>query len=209
MLQKTLFSTLAGIAVGMLCWILTHSLWCIAPALVVLVAVFFLLDHIKTPVQGLDALSLQVGNDPDEILTSLREQAQKINACMGTLPHADVDTRLCSIETTLQSMYEYLQANREDAHKLRKLVKYYLPTLLSLLLFCKEYGQGDEEWMSKFRENLRQTDTALQSMAKQLYQHQKVTTQADMDVMVQMMQRDGHLQAFGSPQAKKEDPSHE
>lgn len=108
-----------------------------------------------------------------------------------------VKTSLVSIEGTVNLILKDIVSDPSDAPQVRRLMSYYLPTLIKLSDFYQRLeeqgGSGENVETSKARieENLTVLDSALKKQLDLLYENDALDISSDITVMEQMLSQEG------------------
>lgn len=129
-----------------------------------------------------------------EVLEQIRTEANAIDEYVMT-------RRLQSIDDLVRRMLQAVADDPDKAGRMRKFMNYYLPTIVKLLQSyrtMKRRGVSYSE-MTATRENLiHALDMILQASQKQLdamYQDNILDMSMDIDVLEQMLKRDGYMES--------------
>ncbi len=140
-------------------------------------------DHAKEVVANGLSLLEQIGEERDEIGEYVMTR------------------RLKELDELVRKMLQTVVEHPDETSRLRKFISYYLPTTLKLLQSyrtMKVRGVSYSE-MTATRDHLIQAlDKILQAAQKQLdamYKDDMLDMSADMDVLEQMLKRDGYMES--------------
>lgn len=128
-----------------------------------------------------------------ELLSQIAQERNAIDEYVMT-------RRLKDLDEIVRKMLQTVVEDPSDAPRMRKFMSYYLPTTLKLLQSyrtMKERGVSYNE-VTATRENLiHALDKILQAAQKQLdalYENDMLDMTTDMDVLEQMLRRDGYIE---------------
>ncbi len=151
-----------------------------------------------------DAPRPSSGNrDVDALCLQIETDASHIRSVADLLP-ADREAtiaRLRSISSTLDKIAKNLQADPSDLQDCRRLANYYLPVIQKLCdkyVFLTSQSTGDTEEAknrSELKTQIEDTfvgiDSALKKQLDALYQNDSLDISTDIEVLSQMLRRDG------------------
>ncbi len=142
--------------------------------------------------QAVDALCMQIEAD-----------AAHIRSVAELLPSVteNIAVRLRSIGSTLDKIAKNLQEDPSDLPDCRRLANYYLPVIQKLcdkyvFLIRQSTGDADAaktrtELKAKIEDAFAGIDSALKKQLDALYQNDSLDISTDIDVLKQMLRRDG------------------
>ena len=110
---------------------------------------------------------------------------------------ANVQSSLLSIDGTVEKILAAIQDDPKKAPMVRKLMSYYLPTLIKLADYYRKLelqgGEGENiaGSMDRIEENLGQLDLALRKQLDLMYERDALDISTDITVMENMLAREG------------------
>ncbi len=141
--------------------------------------------------------------DADALCTQIETDASHIRSVADLLP-ADrevIAARLRSVSSTLEKIAKNLQADPSDLQDCRRLANYYLPVIQKLcdkyvFLLSQSTGDAEEaktrtELKDKIEDTFAGIDSALKKQLDALYQNDSLDISTDIEVLSQMLRRDG------------------
>ena len=147
---------------------------------------------------ALKRLKANTGNpDVDQLLTQGREMIAEIRKENDLIPDESLSAKLDDLEENCAAIFQAVYENPARAPQIRKFMDYYLPTTLKMV---KSYRKLDERNlpMAEAKEAQHRIDDALgvvitgcQKMLKNLYKDDMLDIATDIDVLEQMLKRDG------------------
>lgn len=147
---------------------------------------------------ALERLKANTGNpDVDQLLTQGREMIAEIRKENDLIPDESLSAKLDDLEENCAAIFQAVYENPARAPQIRKFMDYYLPTTLKMV---KSYRKLDERNlpMAEAKEAQHRIDDALgvvitgcQKMLKNLYKDDMLDIATDIDVLEQMLKRDG------------------
>lgn len=181
-----------------------------------------LIETMATPLEGLHTENgervkeepvTQVGTPEDqrakEVVANGLELLSQIAAERDTIDEYVMTRRLKDLDELVRKMLQTVVDDPNEVSRLRKFMSYYLPTTLKLLQSyrtMKSRGVSYSE-MTTTRENLiHALDMILQAAQKQLdamYKDDMLDMSADVDVLEQMLHRDGYMESVLSQSLKE------
>lgn len=137
-----------------------------------------------------------------ELLSQIAQERNAIDEYVMT-------RRLKDLDEIVRKMLQTVVDDPSDAPRMRKFMSYYLPTTLKLLQSyrtMKERGVSYSE-ITATRENLvHALDKIIQAAQKQLdalYENDLLDMSTDMDVLEQMLRRDGYMESAFAEAARE------
>lgn len=181
-----------------------------------------LIETMATPLEGLHTENgervkeepvTQVGTPEDqrakEVVANGLELLSQIAAERDAIDEYVMTRRLKDLDELVRKMLQTVVDDPNEVSRLRKFMGYYLPTTLKLLQSyrtMKSRGVSYTE-MTATRENLLHAlDMILQAAQKQLdamYKDDMLDMSADVDVLEQMLHRDGYMESVLSQSLKE------
>lgn len=141
--------------------------------------------------------------DVDALCLQIETDAAHIRSVADLLP-ADREAtsiRLQSVGSTLEKIAKNLQADPSDLQDCRRLASYYLPVIQKLcdkyvFLISQSTGDAEEaktrtELKAKIEDTFAGIDSALKKQLDALYQNDSLDISTDIEVLSQMLRRDG------------------
>lgn len=147
-------------------------------------------------------------NDKGEFTDYLK----KLRQADEDIEDRDVSEKIFSLEKVATNIFTYVEDHPEKRPEIRKFVNYYLPTTLKLL---ESYSRIEKAGvtgknMQTAKENIEVTLDKLvkgfEEQLDQLYQAEAMDISSDIDVLEQMMKKDGfsdHQNGFGTATSGK------
>ena len=156
---------------------------------------------------------IQVGTPEDqrakEVVAGGLDLLSQIAAEREQIDEFVMTRRLKDLDELVRKMLQTVVDDPNEASRMRKFMSYYLPTTLKLLQSyrtMKTRGVSYSE-MTTTRENLiHALDMILQAAQKQLdamHKDDMLDMSADMDVLEQMLKRDGYMESVLSESLKE------
>ena len=205
MIKRAALSAGAAIATGIICWLFTKSVLCLLPAILVCAIVFVILD--KTAAQE-QTQELAYEVSPQGRLNKLKVQRSEMARLTAQVADTDISQNLTKMMASLHTVIMYLEKNTFEVSKVSKLIEHHMPDLLKALELYLSYREYDPAWAEKFSQHVGRMEKALFQMPKQLYQHDVLSANTDMDVAVTILKKDGYL-ADPLRQGQTEENKHE
>ncbi len=106
-------------------------------------------------------------------------------------------SRLASIERTTDNILSAVRSDPREAPKVRRLISYYLPTLIKLASYYKmleeQGGEGEnaKSSMKRIEDNTATLDSALKKQLDLLYENDALDISTDITVMESMLAQEG------------------
>ena len=133
----------------------------------------------------------------DSAVQEGRAYLAQLERIRGEIKAACVQTGLLSIDGTVQKILAAIQDDPRKAPMVRRLMGYYLPTLIKLADYYRklELQGGDGEniagSMERIEENLTVLDLALRKQLDRMYERDALDITTDIIVMENMLAREG------------------
>lgn len=114
-----------------------------------------------------------------------------------------VTARLMSIEDTTDKILSAIRSDPKEAPQVRRLISYYLPTLIKLAEYYQKLelqgGEGENARgsMERIEKNLGTLDLALKKQLDLLYENDALDISTDITVMEGMLAREGLSESLG------------
>lgn len=156
---------------------------------------------LSTPDKTLESLKKVEGEtgDPeiDELLSRGREMIQEIRKENDLIPDSSLSDKLDKLENQCAEIFRAVYDKPHKASQIRKFMEYYLPTTLKMV---KGYRMLDERGVTgaEATSAKNRIDDALlvvlqgcEKMLDKLYQDDVLDLTTDIDVLEQMLKRDG------------------
>lgn len=150
----------------------------------------------EKPVTTGDALADSAVREGREYMASIRQIRGKISS-------RAVAERLSSIEDTTGKILSAVGSDPKEAPKVRRLISYYLPTLIKLAdyyrLLEEQGGDGENarSSMARIEQNLGVLDQALKKQLDILYENDALDISTDITVMEGMLAQEGLSESLG------------
>ncbi|MEA4920529.1 MAG: 5-bromo-4-chloroindolyl phosphate hydrolysis family protein [Clostridiaceae bacterium] len=126
-----------------------------------------------------------------------RENLKALAAIREMITSQNVKDSLSSIESTVSKIMDAIQNDPKKAPRVRRLMSYYLPTLIKLADYyekLEEQGESGENItgsMARIAQNLLTLDSALKKQLDLLYESDAVDISTDITVMENMLAQEG------------------
>ena len=156
-----------------------------------------LTTHNKEP-ESLQKVQTDTGNpEVDELLTRGREMIREIRSENDLIPDESLSAKLDELENYCAEIFRAVYKKPAKAPQIRKFMEYYLPTTLKMVKSYRQLGERDAR-SDENRKARRRIDDALgvvndgcRHMLDQLYRDDMLDLTTDIDVLEQMLKRDG------------------
>ena len=108
---------------------------------------------------------------------------------------------IANIEDGTSEIFQAINEKPEKAGKIRKLLDYYLPTVLKMLQSYSELnekqvvGKEVDEAKARIKSTLQAVGDGLDKLKKSIYRDDVLDITTEMDVMEQMLRRDGFTES--------------
>ncbi len=156
-----------------------------------------LTTHNKEP-ESLQKVQADTGNpEVDELLTRGREMIKEIRHENDLIPEESLSAKLDELENACAEIFRAVYDKPAKAPQIRKFMDYYLPTTLKMvknyrLLGERDYGnEENRKARARIDEALGVVNTGCRHMLDQLYRDDMLDITTDIDVLEQMLKRDG------------------
>lgn len=147
-----------------------------------------------------------VNPDPIEntlILAEMEKEAMMQMHALNELNQGIEDEKISQdldeIVSAIKQIFKYLREHPEDTSSIRKLLAYYLPALIELLETYAHYETLSEP-KEKVKDTAREIEGAVEMMKQaihhkyeELYHHQMIDANAEIEVLKTMLHQDGLL----------------
>jgi len=136
-------------------------------------------------------------SEVDELLARGRSVIQQIRRENDLIPDASLSAKLDTLEKMCGSIFQAVYADPSKAGQIRKFMDYYLPTTLKMVRSYRMIDERNvplEEAQSAKRridEALGVVNSGCQKMLRNLYKDDMLDITTDIDVLEQMLKRDG------------------
>jgi len=156
-----------------------------------------LTTHNKEP-ESLKKVLVDTGNpEVDELLTRGREMILEIREENAKIPDESLSAKLDELENQCAEIFRAVYDKPAKAAQIRKFMDYYLPTTLKMVKSYRLLGERDYGSAESFKARQR-IDEALgvvikgcHNMLDNLYRDDMLDIATDIDVLEQMLKRDG------------------
>lgn len=156
-----------------------------------------LTTHNKEP-ESLKKVQTDTGNpEVDELLNRGREMIKEIRRENDLIPDESLSAKLDELENYCAEIFRAVYKKPAKAPQIRKFMEYYLPTTLKMVKSYRQLGERDAK-SEENRRARRRIDDALgvvndgcRHMLDQLYRDDMLDLSTDIDVLEQMLKRDG------------------
>jgi len=163
--------------------------------------------------ESMKSINVDTGNpDVDDLLFRGRELITQISAEKKRIPDASLTAKLDQLERQCADIFQAVYNNPKKAPQIRRFMDYYLPTTLKMVTGFRVFGDrnmsGAETIAAKQRieEALGVVLKGCQKMLDNLYRDDVLDITTDIDVLEQMLKRDGLTESdlsFAAMQAKQ------
>lgn len=146
-------------------------------------------------------IETQTYSNNTDILAEMKKEAflqiDLLNQRNKEITNEKISQNLNEIVKTIEMIFAYLQEYPDDVLSIRKILSYYLPTLLDLLQTYARYETFIEpdaqlkETSIKIEEAVEMMKEAIDHKYEDLYQNQMIDANADIKVLKKMLQQDG------------------
>ena len=126
-----------------------------------------------------------------------RKYLEQLDALRGNIEDPVMKEKLFSIDSTVESIISAIKADPKKAPRVRRLMGYYLPTLIKFAGYFSELedkkgaGQNVDTTLTRIRDNTGLLDEALKKQLDLLYESDALDISADIAVMENMLAREG------------------
>lgn len=151
----------------------------------------------KTP-ESLKKVEGDTGNpEVDELLEKGREMIAEIRKENDLIPDANLSGKLDALENYCAEIFRVVYDKPHKASQIRKFMEYYLPTTLKMVRghrMLEERGITGQEAMyarNRIEDALGVVLQGCEKMLDKLYQDDVLDLATDIDVLEQMLKRDG------------------
>ena len=160
----------------------------------------------KSPSQkAREAEELPLSGDAqaDEVIMKGQEMLSAIRRANVAIPDAKLSAQMDQLENKCAQIFKTVAEKPGKAPQIRKFMNYYLPTTLKMLESYQkmsERGVSESEMTNAHNTLTRGLDMVLQACQKQLdnlYRDTMLDVSTDIDVLEQMLRRDGFTASFG------------
>ena len=156
-----------------------------------------LTTHNKEP-ESLQKVQADTGNpEVDELLNRGREMIREIRSENDKIPEESLSAKLDELERCCAEIFRAVYDKPAKAPQIRKFMEYYLPTTLKMvknyrLLGERDYGGAEtRKARQRIDEALGVVNDGCHHMLDQLYRDDMLDITTDIDVLEQMLKRDG------------------
>jgi len=146
----------------------------------------------------LDHINTKTGDDTaNQILTSGQSMVREIRECNAVIADEDITRQLYDIENMCVQIFKTVADEPSEAPQIRKFMNYYLPTTVKML---KNYRTMQERGVSPaemrdahdaLTRGLSMIQTTCHKQLDSLYKDNIMDVSTDIDVLEQMLKRDG------------------
>ncbi len=156
-----------------------------------------LTTHNKEP-ESLKKVQADTGNpEVDELLTRGREMITEIRTENDRIPDESLSAKLDELENACAEIFRAVYDKPAKAPQIRKFMEYYLPTTLKMvknyrLLSERDFGDSENaKARQRIDEALGVVNNGCRHMLEKLYRDDMLDITTDIDVLEQMLKRDG------------------
>ena len=152
----------------------------------------------EKPPESLKNITVETGNpEVDALLAKGREMITELHAENKLIEEPSLNAKLTRLENQSAEVFRAVYDKPSKAGQIRKFMDYYLPTTLKLVKGYRmlgernEAGQGSQQARSRIDEGLGVVLHGCQKMLDNLYRDDVLDMTTDIDVLEQMLKRDG------------------
>ena len=156
-----------------------------------------LTTHNKEP-ESLQKVQADTGNpEVDELLTRGREMIREIRLENDRIPEESLSAKLDELENYCAEIFRAVYQKPAKAPQIRKFMEYYLPTTLKMVKNYRLLGERDltnrenQKARQRIDDALGVVNDGCRHMLEQLYRDDMLDLTTDIDVLEQMLKRDG------------------
>lgn len=156
-----------------------------------------LTTHNKEP-ESLKKVQVDTGNpEVDELLTRGREMILEIRRENDLIPEESLSAKLDELENYCAEIFRAVYQKPGKAPQIRKFMEYYLPTTLKMVKNYRLLGERDlsnpanRQARQRIDDALGVVNDGCRHMLEQLYKDDMLDLTTDIDVLEQMLKRDG------------------
>ncbi len=138
--------------------------------------------------------------DVEEIVLEGRTMRERLHHLNEKITDDEVSRLIENIETTHQAILDYVQTHPESCTSLRKYMKYYVPSILELLVHYDELehqqfsGSNASNSRQRITELLKTADKAFKKQLDSLLDMQAMDITVEAKVLENLMSREGLLE---------------
>ena len=147
----------------------------------------------------------------DDVITKGQQMVREIREANDAIPDPDITRQLYDIENICIQIFKTVSETPAKAPQIRKFMNYYLPTTTKMLQSYRTMQErgvsgGDlREAREALGRGLGMIRTACQKQLDSLFKDNIMDVSTDIDVLEQMMKRDGFSQEGGTDNAPQLD----
>ncbi len=156
-----------------------------------------LTTHNKEP-ESLQKVQADTGDpEVDALLTRGREMIQEIRTENDKIPDESLSAKLDELENACAEIFRAVYDKPAKAPQIRKFMEYYLPTTLKMVKNYRLLGERDlgnaenQQARQRIDDALGVVNDGCRHMLVQLYKDDMLDITTDIDVLEQMLKRDG------------------
>ena len=148
----------------------------------------------------------------DSAVEDCRKYLTQLDALRDGIRDESMKKSLVSIDNTVENIINAIKADPKKASRVRRLMGYYLPTLIKFAGYFAELegqqgaGQNVDTTIARIRENTALLDEALKKQLDLMYESDALDISADIAVMENMLAREGLGSADFDLDKKEEAP---
>lgn len=163
-------------------------------------------DH---PYKEMEEIKPTGNEGSDSVITKGQEMLREIREVNDAIPDATLSRQMYELERLCVQIFKTVAENPAKAPQIRKFMSYYLPTTLKMLRsyrLMQDRGVSRTELAEAHKTLVRGMDMVLTACQKQLdnlFQSEMLDVSTDIDVLEQMLQRDGFTDTVLSEAAKQ------
>jgi len=145
----------------------------------------------------------------DSVITRGQEMLRQIREVNDAIPDPTLSRQMYELERLCVQIFKTVSENPQKAPQIRKFMSYYLPTTLKMLRsyrVMQDRGVSRSELSEAHRTLVRGMDMVLTACQKQLdnlFQADMLDVSTDIDVLEQMLKRDGFMESELSGAARQ------
>lgn len=155
-------------------------------------------EELRKKNDSLEKIKGETGNaEVDALLTKGREMIREIRAENELIPDESLTQKLSALENLCSEIFHAVYEKPAKASQIRKFMDYYLPTTLKMVKSYRVLGERSlpvsdvEAARSRIDDALGVVITGCRKMLNNLYKDDMLDIATDIDVLEQMLKRDG------------------
>lgn len=198
---------LYGVGITWLIYAMFFDLYELSDFLIIIgisIGVYLLLTNVffkdKLIEEVIEVPEKSTGNPEfDQARQEANRQIKILNEYNTKINNQVINQSLNQITETIKMIFEYLSEHTSQVASMRKVLSYYLPTLINLLEMYEKYdditlpSEQLKETLKKIEDSVKMVETALYKKYQDLYQDEVIDAGADISVLKTMLNQDGLL----------------